>query len=386
MKTPIDTKHFSRRDFLRLAGLTTGGLLAQTMIAPGLAAQGLGGLGHSGPSGRVGVLLPASTVYPDLARNFLAGLQLAAGGTADVLVRETGSGAANAYEAAQQLLNKEGVRRIVGMIDPLTLAHLRGILQARQATVLAVDLGANLPRLSKADARVTVHGLDLAQGAAAFGAWAAHALGRTAVLAASCYDSGYDAFAAFRFGFENAGGRVLHTAITHQPAGGPDLAGAMRDIAQARPDFVYAAYCGPAAVEWVRAYSKAGLAGALPLAGGPFLTDEALLAAHGAAALGILSVAPAVTGPATADFARAYQARTGRPADLLALLGYETACLLAGQPPGSRVLALREVQQQAGGLTHVPRATLDTPGITNQALAALHSEVHSGWLHPYLGG
>jgi branched-chain amino acid transport system substrate-binding protein len=382
MKTSLDTRHVSRRQFLRLAGLTTGGLLAQSVLASGLSASARGGLGRLGFSGRVGVLLPASTRYPDLARNFLAGLQVAAGGgTADLVVRETGTGAANAYEAAQPLLAKEGISRIVGMIDPLTIAHLRGGLEAHQATLLAVSLGANLPRLSKADARVTVHSLDLAEGAAAFGAWAAGALGRTAVLAAACYDSGYDAFAAFRLGFENAGGTVRHTAITHQPTDSPDLAGVMRDIARLRPDFVYAAYSGPAAVEWMRAYQQAGLAGAIPLAGGPFLTDEALLAAHGAAALGVLSVAPAVTGPATADFARA-----GRPADLLALLGYETARLLAGQPVGSRVLTLREVQRQGGSLANVPRDTLATPGITSQALAALRSEVHSGWLHPYLGG
>ena len=318
MKTPFDSKRVSRRDFLRLAGLTTGGLLTQTLIAPAGAARGLAGLAPGGISGRVGVLLPASTLYPDLKRNFLAGLQLAADSRAvDLVVRETGAGTGNAYEVAQQLLNKEGVRQIVGMFNELTLTHLRQPLEARQATLLAVSLGENLSRLTKADSRVTAHGLDLTQSAVAFGAWAARSLGRTAVLAASSYDSGYDVFAAFRFGFENAGGQVRSTVITHQPAGGPDLALAMRDIAKARPDFVYAAYCGTAAVEWVRAYRQAGLAGSIPLAGSAFLTDETLLAAHGEAALGIISALPAAAGDqATTDFITTYQARTGRIANL----------------------------------------------------------------------
>ena len=338
MKTPFDSKRVSRRDFLRLAGLTTGGLLTQTLIAPAGAARGLAGLAPGGISGRVGVLLPASTRYPDLKRNFLAGLQLAADSRSlDLVVRETGAGTgnANAYETAQQLLNKEGVKQIVGMFDELTLTHLRQTLEARQATLLAVSLGENLSRLTKADLRVTAHGLDLAQSAVAFGAWAARSLGRTAVLAAASYDSGYDAFAAFRFGFENAGGQVRSTVITHQPTGGPDLAAAMRDIAKARPDFVYASYCGTAAVDWVRAYRQAGLAGAIPLAGGPFLADTTLLAAHGEAALGILAASPAA-GADQAAFITTYQARTGQPADLLALLGYETGRLLAGQPLGNR--------------------------------------------------
>jgi branched-chain amino acid transport system substrate-binding protein len=388
MKTPLDTKRFSRRDFLRLAGLTAGGLMTQTLIAPAGAARAFGGLSPGLGGGRVGVLLPASTRYPALRNSFLAGLQLAAEGRAqDLVVRETGAGTGNAYETAQQLLNKEGVRQIVGMFDELTLTHLRRTLEARQATVLAVSLGENLSRLTKADSRVTAHGLDLAQSAAAFGAWAARSLGRTAVLVASSYDSGYDAFAAFRFGFENAGGQVRSTVITHQPDGGPDVAAAMRTIAAIRPDFVYAAYCGSAAVEWVRAYRQAGL-GSIPLAGSPFLADGTLLAAHGDAARGILTVQPLAVGgdkSGPAGFAGAYQARYGRQADLLALLGYETARLMAGQAVDSRVIAIHEVQQQGASLVNTMRQTLSMPGANDQALAALRSQVHSGWLYPYLG-
>ncbi len=379
MKTSSDNKQFSRRDFLRLAGLTVGGLVAETLLAPATQAHGLlgpsrtSGASRAGTLGRVGLLLPTSTIHPDLVRNFLAGLQLAgADRSFDLVVRETGSGALNAYETAQQLINKEGVRQLVGMMDALTLSYLRGTLQARQATVLAVSLGENLPRTTKADTQVTYHGLDLVQSAVAFGAWAARALGRTAVLAASCYDSGFDTFAAFRLGFESAGGRVLQTIITHQPNGGPSVAEALRTIAAARPDFVYAAYSGALAVEWVRAYSQAGLAGSIPLAGSAFLAHETLLAAQGNAALGIVTALPA-TGDAKA------------PADLLTLLGYETACLLTGQPVGSRTIAVRQVQRQGSGLVNTMRQTLAMPAANDQSLVTLASKLHSGWLHPYLG-
>jgi branched-chain amino acid transport system substrate-binding protein len=381
MKTPSDTKQYSRRDFLRLAGLAVGGLVASGLTAPAASARSLIGSPRIGTAGRVGLLLPTSTLHPDLVRNFLAGLQLAdAGHVLDLVVRETGAGAPNAYEAAQQLINKEGVQRLVGMVDALTLSYLRNTLEARQATLLAVSLGENLSRLTKADARVTVHSLDLVQSAVAFGTWAARSLGRTAVLAASCYDSGYDAFAAFRLGFENAGGRVLHTAITHQPSGGPTVAATLDAIAKARPAFVYASYAGPAAVEWVRAYSQAGLAGSIPLAGSAFLAHESLFAAQGKAAQGILTAAPT-----QADFAHAYEAQTGRTADLLALLGYETARLLTGQPTGPRVVAVREVQRQGGALVNTVRETLNTLAAGDPSVATLDSKLHSGWLYPYLG-
>jgi hypothetical protein len=258
------------------------------------------------------------------------------------------------------------------MLDPLTLSYLRGTLQARQATVLAVSLGENLPRMTKADNQVTYHGLDMVQSAVAFGAWAAKSLGRTAVLAASCYDSGYDASTAFRLGFESAGGRVLQTVITHQPNGGSSVTEALRTIATARPNFVYAAYSGALAVEWVRAYSQAGLAGAIPLAGSAFLAHESLFAGQGTAAMGIVSAIPAT------DDAKA-------PADLLTLLGYETGRLLLGQPTGTRMVTVREVQRQGGGLVNTVRQTLASPGSTDQNLVALTGKLHSGWLHPYLG-
>ena len=401
MKTTPDRTHLNRREFLRLAGVATGGLLAGALLPPGAAharPQGVypglsnrAALGRPpglSAAGRLGVLLPASTIYPNLGRNFLAGLHLAAAGHSwDLVVRETGIGATSAYALTQQLLAREGVQGIIGMIDPLLLGFLRSTLEAHQAPLLAVSLGENLLRASPADTRVTHHSLDLAPTAVAFGAWTARALGRTAVLATSCYDGGYDTFAAFRLGFEQAGGQVRHTVTTHLPTGGPNLAGVMRDIATARPDFVYAAYCGPGAVDWVRAYQAAGLAGVIPLAGSPFLTDEALLPTLGAAALGILTASPAPSGDpaATQAFAAAYQARTGRPADLLALLGYETGRLLTGQPVSPRTIALRTVQRQAGRLVNTLRQTLAAPGAGHAAWATLRQEPHSGWLYPYLG-
>lgn len=400
MKTTPDPRDLNRREFLRLAGVATGGLLAGALLPPGAAHAGQP-VSHPGLSsrpdpgsapgrraaGRIAVLVPASTIYPNLGRNFLAGLQLAAGDRlGDTVVREIGTGATSPYLVTQQLLAREGVQKIIGMIDPQSISFLRGALQTHQATLLAISLGENLLRAGQADTRVTHHSLDLAATAVAFGAWAARALGRTAVLATSYYDSGYDTYAAFRLGFEQAGGKVRHTVTTHLPTGGPSLAGVMRDIARARPDFVYAAYCGPGAVDWVRAYQAARLAGTIPLAGSPFLTDEALLPTLGAAAGGILTASPAPGGdPAALAFAGAYQAHTGRPADLLALLGYETARLLTGQSVARRTIALRTVQRQAGGFVNTMRQTLAAPGAGDAAWASLRQEPHSGWQYPYLG-
>ena len=385
----VPTPRLTRRDFLRLAGLTAGAALAgpllgvQTAHAAAIPAAPL----PSGTPARVGVLLPTSTNYPNLGRNFLAGLRVAAGsGALDLVVREAGSGKLHPYEVVQQLVSHEGVQYIAGMIDPLTGTALQSFLAAHNARILAVSLGENLPPMQSAGSPVTYYGAGLAQTALAFGGWAAHNLGRTAVLAASCYDSGYDAFAAFQIGFEAAGGRVLHTAITHLPTGGPDLAAVMRTIATARPDFVYAAYCGSAALDWVRAYAAAGLSGTIPLAGSAFLTDETLLAGQGKAALGIHTALPIAGDTAeTRTFADLYQAGTGRPADTLARLGSDTARLLLGQAVAAQQIAVRTVQAQPDGLRNTGIQTLALPDWADKALAPLRAGSHSGWLHPYLG-
>jgi branched-chain amino acid transport system substrate-binding protein len=420
----------SRRAFLRSAGLAAGALAAAPLLnaAPAWAA---GPAPASAlPTGRdlltIGVLLPRSTIYPALGSNFLAGMQLYCNQAADdarpgvrLVAKDAGFGRVQALAAAQQLLEADKAALVVGLSNPALVDMLRGLFQTRRTVFLTAGLGENVPRAADDSAYVFHHSLGAAEAAWALGRWAATHLGGRAAIATALYDSGYDALTAFRLGFTAAGGTVTTTQTTHLLANSPALPAVLAEIAAGRPDFLYAAYCGPAASDFVRAV-QAGPAAGIPLLGSPLLAGETALPSLGKAALGIktaLGWTPALDTAENRAFVAAYTKQTGQAPDNLALLGYETARLAvtalagAGGDParGTRMrdalaaatfagprgpvamdaqthctggpLYLREVQMRDGAFAHVPVAKLPTAA---EAGAALRATVKSGWTNAYL--
>lgn len=377
-------------------------------------------------SSTVGVLLPRSRSYRQLGPNLLAGLELGLrrGGSPPVrlVVEEVGAGLALAEQKARQLLGAEFADLVVGLLGVNLAAALRPLFEAQQVCLLACEAGENFPRAGELWPGLFRCSLALWQANYALGAWAAANLGRRAVLAQSFYDSGYDLPFAFGLGFEQAGGTVLQTFLTHRPPDpgsfGPIFACAEREA----PDLIFGSYSGRPAVEFVRAYGESGLRGRVPLLGGAFLADEALLPEQGEAALGIVSAAGwDAEAPAARPFLAEFAAQAGRPADGFAALGYECGLWIAaasaalggdfGSPervpaalagatvdgprgvlrPGEAdrllapaALAVREVRRRGDGLAGETIAALPAPDPCEAPLAAAAGGLRSGWLNPYL--
>src|SRR5262249_13454837 len=117
------------------------------------------------------------------------------------------------------------------------------------------------------------------------------------------------------------------------PPASHDAGRAIAAVRRAEPDFVFAAYGGQPAVDFVRAYADSGLARRIPLAGSGFLADETLLPSMGAAAVGIrscLSLSPHLPVAENRAFTAAFRRATGGDPAVFAVLGYETARLIAG--------------------------------------------------------
>jgi branched-chain amino acid transport system substrate-binding protein len=406
---------YSRRDLLRRTTHLAGVLAASATLPLALHARRLApSAGMSAPSLRIGALLPQATVYPRLAESLLAGLQLAfarEGRQVALLVEGIGRGAQFPQPAVDRLLDERRVDVLLGMVNPDTAAALRERLAASGARLVNLPVGANLPRAADDHPAIITHSLALWQASWALGRWAAGQLGRRALLATALYESGYDALYAFRLGFEGAGGTVVATQVTHHPANDDPLARQLDALTGFGPDFVYAAYSGQDAVDFVRGYHAAGLSARLPLIGSSFLADEVLLPWMGAAALGIRTAAPwspALDTPANRRFVAAYRAQTGLAPDAFALLGYETAYLLAqldstlwasapsfASPRGpigldratqttTGPLYLRAVRATGAGLVNAILGALPTPAASDPALAALRASVKTGWSTPYL--
>jgi branched-chain amino acid transport system substrate-binding protein len=377
---------------------------------------------------KIGVLLPRSTIYPALGQNILAGMRLysdqAAARPLDLIVEQVGAGQRDAYWGALKLLERDQVDLLAGVISPGRAAGLHDLLRERRTILTVADAGANAPRQSESSPDIIYSSLDYWRASHAMGRWAAGSLGHRAVVVASFYDSGYDTIYAFRLGFEGAGGRVAETFVSHRPTDPDDhLPSLMARVAAARPDFVYAISSGAETGALLRAYTDSGLAGRIPLAGASFTLAEQAVHAPVRELPAMPMVLPWASNLGHAEnqaFAAAYQSATGRPADALALLGYDTARLIdtavvaAGGDardtarlqralgevafigprgavaidPRTRSLVgplyLGLARQDGASARHVALEPIPGPSEQDRWIAALRASTKTGWTNSYL--
>jgi branched-chain amino acid transport system substrate-binding protein len=440
MPKPPGDMRVSRRTFLRRFGATAGALAAGHLISACSNNTAVGLTRNvdqvSSPSAlhssaarqntlRVGLLLPQSQLYPAAGTNFRAGMDLflsqrsSADRPISLIAHEYGTTPSIGLEQASKWISADQVDLIVGSLSSGTAATLHPLLHERQTPLLISNIGANLTRDDRQSPYIIRNSFSYWQSSWALGRWAAGNLGQRAFVASSFYDSGYDSLYAFQLGFESAGGTVTTTKVTHRPTETGELQTLMAEIQQAQPDLVFAAYSGAQASDFVRAYAQAGLSARVPLLGSGFVVDESLLSQQGDAALGIKSALPwahTLDLPANQAFISAFQNFSGRAADPFAVLGYDTARMIAqctcdilspeqlrqalasiafDSPRGavqmdkiqlelSTPLYLREVRAGATGLSNTVIDKLPTISMFDHQIAALRSSTKTGWSNAYL--
>jgi len=317
----------NRRDFLRIAGLATGA----TVTLPLQAYARF--LFDGRPPLTIGMIVPRSTVFPELGRMLVDGmkLQLAESGwdSTRLLVREVASG--DEIAAARKLLAEARVEILTGMFNPLAVNRLRDDLDRSGALFINIEGGANsfVPR--EESPLMYQNSLGYWQSNWAMGNWAVGNMGKRAAMVTSFYESGYDSCYAFPQGFEVAGGKIICSAVTHAPLGGTDPETAMKGAVASRPDFIFVSAGGQDALELVAAYHGAGLAGKIPLVASGFLLHGELLTRLGSSAQGITSCLPwssTLDTPENRDFCSAFSRATGAQPDSFAVLGYDTGSLI----------------------------------------------------------
>lgn len=400
----------TRRGFIRVTGLATVAAAFPKLSMSMLASRPL----------KIGMMLPPSSIYPEMGDNFIAGMKTYYA-QADPQMTQTratltteniGLGFGTAAAASRKLIESDGVDVVVGVIGSNTAAMLRPLYEQHRTLLVVANPGENVVRPNEISPYILHHSLNLWQSNWALGNWAATHLGNRAVLVTSFYDSGYDAPYTFRLGFEQAGGTILLAQVTHQSGDSGELTALMDAIKSAQPDFVYASYSGREAVQFLQAYAGSGLAQQVPLVGSSYLVDQAILAQSGSAALGVKTVLPWTDSLSTAEneeFMVAYSKLTGCPADTFAVLGYDTAQLItaaAGSSSLDRVqgvgprgswgvststmhltgssLYLREVQRHGRTLKNVAVAVLAPVSEEEVRSHIAAASPKTGWSHPYL--
>ena len=143
------------------------------------------------------------------------------------------------------------------------------------------------------------------------------------------YAAGEEMVSAFKDGFGKAGGTV--TGELYVPFPEVEFQSLLTQIAEKKPQAVFAFFAGGGAVKFVRDYAAAGLKKSIPLYGPGFLTDGTL-EAQGEAAEGMkttLHYAEDLDNAANKKFREAHQKRFNVEPDVYAVQGYDSAALLA---------------------------------------------------------
>ncbi|MCU0466729.1 MAG: ABC transporter substrate-binding protein [Anaerolineae bacterium] len=257
---------FSRRNFMQYGLVAAGGIAAAPvtdLLAP--ASRTVTGLPSVG--GLVGALIPETNAYPQAAADLLSGIQGALDSHAVLSERITVQ-TDSAVRAAQALLDT-GMQMLVGMVSPAQAEAIQPMLSAYGASLVVATAGAQPDSVLE---NVYTSTLGYWQSTYAAGQWAAGRFGGRGMLVASFYESGFEAVSAFDRGLDSAGGEMVASWITHTRPTAAQLASALSDIRATRPDFVYAAYLGRQAAEFLAAYRGAGLTN-IPLVVSPFMAD-----------------------------------------------------------------------------------------------------------------
>jgi branched-chain amino acid transport system substrate-binding protein len=414
----------NRRTFVQGIGLAAGAVLTMPPWSWLPSAEASSGI-------KIGVLLPQSKLCPQLPGNILAGMRLGfdlmqpqAEQSGTQLIVETISPEGSGAEVrAAKLLDRDKVDAVVGVISESVAARLSGLFSRAGVPLVVSTVGANIVRQDELDPYTFHASLDIWRASWAMGEWAAANLGSGAVMAASFYESGFDALWAFHAGFEESGGKILESFVTHLSTSPMDIVSVVGRIAEIKPDFVFASYCGKDAADFVKTYADAGLAEKIPLSGSSFLADEAILPVHCEAARQIRTCLPWSSNmdtPANKLFTSVYYDRTGHAPDIFGLLGYDTAQLVGkawraagGTGRGNAALAetlacaenesprglvrmgadtsgagasiyLREVRQQGGMWRNEVIAELPPVSDCHSSIRAIRMTPRSGWIAPYL--
>ncbi len=143
------------------------------------------------------------------------------------------------------------------------------------------------------------------------------------------YAAGEEMVSAFKDGFAKAGGTV--SAELYVPFPEVEFQSLLTQIAEKKPQAVFAFFAGGGAVKFVRDYAAAGLKKSIPLYGPGFLTDGTL-EAQGEAAEGMrttLHYADDLDNAADKKFRAAHRKRFNVEPDVYAVQGYDSAALLA---------------------------------------------------------
>jgi branched-chain amino acid transport system substrate-binding protein len=319
----------NRRSALKVVGgAVATGLAVRAFPTPAIA---------QGAPLRVGFMLPYTGTYAALAKNidnafrqFVAEKGDKLGGRAlEYVMVDDQAEPSKATDNMNKLVDRDKVDVVVGTVH--SGVQMAMVKIAREAGKLMIIPNAGADDATRAACAPNIFRTSFSNWQPCFpmGKVMADLGHKTAMTITWKYAAGEEDVRAFKEGFSAAGGQVVGELWVPFPE--VEFQSFLTQIAEKKPDGVFAFFAGGGAVKFVKDYAAAGLKKSVPLYGPGFLTDGTLQA-QGEAADGLkttLHYADDLDNPADKKFREEYSKRYGAQPDVYAVQGYDSAALLA---------------------------------------------------------
>jgi branched-chain amino acid transport system substrate-binding protein len=299
----------------RLVSLAVLLAFAAPLVAP------VGAPAQSGPI-KIGLLAPLTGPFAQVGKDMVNGNQFyldeiggqVGGRKIEVLVEDDEAQPATALNKARKLVEQDKVHVLTG-------GQLASIGYALQPYIDAQKIPTTYPVIAADDITqrkpakwIVRTGWATSQPMHPFAEWVLKNTKHRKVAAIGMdYAFGYETIGGFQHTFEEGGGQIVQKIWT--PLNTNDFAPFITQLRR-DADAVVALFVGRLALQFLKQYEEAGLKGKLPLLGGGTTTDESVLPQMGDEAIGVVTAlhySQALDNPQNARFAKAFEAKNGKP-------------------------------------------------------------------------
>ncbi len=300
----------------------------------GSGSQEQGGSKEQEPL-KIGVLLPYSGVYAQLGEDITNAMELyfeeqdteIAGRSIELVQEDTEGDPQTGVQAARTLMEREGVELLTGAVSTAVAYGVIDLVDREQMPfVISNALGNDATR----------GGVEYVFRTSGSSWQVSYPMGEYLVgegidnvyVSAADYAAGQEMSAAFKEGYEAAGGNVA--GEVYPPLGTNDYSSFLTRIQQAGDaQGVWNFYAGSDAVRFVKQAASSGLD--KPIFGPGYLAEADTLPAQGDAAIGVrtaLYYATTLDNPENEEFIDSFKQKYDREPSVYAVQGYDAAWLI----------------------------------------------------------
>lgn len=229
----------------------------------------------------IGVLVPSSTIL-SMGKDFESGLKRTLkeklaekGSTIEFVPEFIGQGGKSAVEEAiNKLIGYHRVDVVTGILSNQVAMEVAEKFEKHRVPFLINNVGEHVPIPNRFNPYTFINSTHTWQQIWSLGYWAVKKFGTKGMFVASIYDAGYSFSNMLKLGMEAADSQstmsfsIAQLGHEGKTANPKDV---FNHIAAVQPDFIFSAFCGGEASEFLSEYAQSGYHRRIPLLALPFL-------------------------------------------------------------------------------------------------------------------